>query len=161
MADYLAGIAGQRLNYRTGSVARVGLSGQEEVFDAYLLKTPTGSRRIAADDRGRQLLISNTETPGHYRLGAGGTEGVQYGFSINLPAEATNLKRADLDQLSKIFDPSRLPIVVTTEQLSRTREDVEGRTRWEAYPWLIMLVSIVVAGEGLLATFFYRKHKET
>ncbi len=161
MADYLAGIAGQRLNYRTGSVARVGLSGQEEVFDAYLLKTPTGSRRIAADDRGRQLLISNTETPGHYRLGAGGTEGVQYGFSINLPAEATNLKRADLDQLSEIFDPSQLPIVVTTEQLSRTREDVEGRTRWEAYPWLIMLVSIVVAGEGLLATFFYRKHKET
>jgi hypothetical protein len=161
MADYLVGTTGQRLNYQTGEVARLGLDDRDEGFESYLLKTPTGSRRIVADDRGMELLISSTETPGHYRVGAGGKQGAEHGFSINLPSEATNLKRANREQLSENFGKSDLPVVTTAEQLSRTREDVEGRTRWEAYPWLILLVSIVVAGEGLLATFFYRKQKQT
>jgi hypothetical protein len=159
MADYLVGSAGQRLNYLTGEVARLQVDAEHKDFDSYLLKTPTGSRRIAPDDRGRQLLIHGMETPGHYRIGAGGQQGAEYGFSVNLPAEATDLERMDFGKWSARFDKNRLPILTGVNQLSRIRQDVEARTRWEAAPWLIMILTMVVAAEGLLATFFYRKPK--
>jgi len=157
IADYLVGSAGQRLNYRVGELADVSLDRDGEQFPSYLLTTPKSSRRVQPDDDGTRLLITGTEFPGHYKIAAGGRQGVQYGFSVNLPAAATALGRADPELLEQAFDDARLPIVNSLAELRESREVTAARTRWEAAPWLIIVVAVAVAGEGLMATFFYRK----
>ena len=102
---------------------------------------------------------SSTEFPGNYRIGAGGTEGTEYGFSVNLPAQQTDLSRADQVDWAQRYPPERLPIHTLTDSLNSLREDAEAKTKWEAAPWLLLALCIVVASEGLLATFFYGRSK--
>ncbi|MDE0938568.1 MAG: BatA domain-containing protein [Pirellulales bacterium] len=159
MAEYLVGSAGTQLNYSTGELVRLPLYAEDRNIDSYLLQSPTGSRRIAPDDQGQQILISSTEIPGNYRIGAGGKEGTEYGFSANLPVEQTDLTRADRMDWAQRYPKDRLPIHTLTDSLNRLREDAEAKTKWEAAPWLLLALSIVFATEGLLATFFYQRPK--
>ena len=105
--------------------------------------------------------MGSTDLPGNYRIGAGGREGTEYGFSVNLPAEQTDLRRADQNAWEDRYPQDRLPIHTLADAgaLERLREDAEAKTKWEAAPWLLLVLSIVVATEGLLATFFYQKSK--
>ena len=157
MAEYLVGGTDAQLNYTTGQLARLPVYAEDRNIDSYLLQSPTGSRRIAPDDQGEQILITATEFPGNYRIGAGGDEGTEYGFSVNLPAEQTDLTRANRIDWEKRYPKDRLPIHTLTDSLTRLREDAEAKTKWEAAPWLLLFLSIVVATEGLLATFFYQR----
>ena len=159
MAEYLVGSTGAQLNYRTGELARLPVYAEDRNIDSYLLQSPTGSRRIAPDDQGDQILVTSTEFSGNYRIGAGGNEGTEYGFSVNLPAEQTDLTRADRIDWAQRYSEDRLPIHTLTDSLNRLREDAEAKTKWEAAPWLLLALSIVVATEGLLATFFYQRPK--
>ena len=159
MAEYLVGGTEAQLNYRTGELARLPIYAEDRSIDSYLLQSPTGSRRIAPTDQGEQILVSSTEFPGNYRIGAGGTEGTEYGFSVNLPAQQTDLSRADQVDWAQRYPPERLPIHTLTDSLNSLREDAEAKTKWEAAPWLLLALCIVVASEGLLATFFYGRSK--
>ena len=159
MAEYLVGSTGAQLNYRTGELARLPVYAEDRNIDSYLLQSPTGSRRIAPDDQGDQILVTSTEFSGNYRIGAGGNEGTEYGFSVNLPAEQTDLTRADRIDWAQRYPEDRLPIHTMTDSLNRLRENAEAKTKWEAAPWLLLALSIVVATEGLLATFFYQRPK--
>ena len=159
MAEYLVGSTGAQLNYRTGELARLPVYAEDRNINSYLLQSPTGSRRIAPDDQGDQILVASTEFSGNYRIGAGGNEGTEYGFSVNLPAEQTDLTRADRIDWAQRYPKDRLPIHTLTDSLNRLREDAEAKTKWEAAPWLLLALSIVVATEGLLATFFYQRPK--
>ncbi len=159
MAEYLVGSTGAQLNYRTGELARLPVYAEDRNIDSYLLQSPTGSRRIAPDDQGDQILVTSTEFSGNYRIGAGGNEGTEYGFSVNLPAEQTDLTRADRIDWAQRYPEDRLPIHTLTDSLTRLREDAEAKTKWEAAPWLLLALAIVVATEGLLATFFYQRPK--
>lgn len=161
MADYLVGSAGAQLNYVTGDIAQLSVHAEDRNIESYLLQSPTGSRQIAPDEGGRQILVGSTDLPGNYRIGAGGREGTEYGFSVNLPAEQTDLRRADQNAWEDRYPQDRLPIHTLADAgaLERLREDAEAKTKWEAAPWLLLVLSIVVATEGLLATFFYQKSK--
>ena len=78
---------------------------------------------------------------------------------MNLPAEQTDLTRADRIDWAQRYPEDRLPIHTMTDSLNRLRENAEAKTKWEAAPWLLLALSIVVATEGLLATFFYQRPK--
>lgn len=158
ITEYLVGSAGWRLNYDVNDLAELELDSRNE-YASFLLTTPNDSRRVVPDENGRHLLVSGTEVPGHYQLGAGGRQGVQYGFSVNVPSAATVLNRMTPDEFNESYDPKRLPVVTSVQELSDTRKVTAARTRWEAYPWLMMVLAIVVASEGLMATFFYRQRK--
>ena len=105
-------------------------------------------------------MIADTDRPGQYRLEAGGQQGVRYGFSVNLPAQSTQVGRADLAALQKSLGEVKLPIADSVESLRQSRKVSAARTRWEAYPWLILLLVLVVVGETLLSSLFYRKKHE-
>ncbi|MDH3718522.1 MAG: hypothetical protein OES79_10425, partial [Planctomycetota bacterium] len=91
------------------------------------------------------------------RIEAGGRQGVRYGFSANVPRDTTHLERVDTEQLRTELPDDEIALVATIDQLRKSRKVTVGRSRWEAYPWLIVLLVVVVAAENLLATFFYRK----
>ncbi len=157
MAEYLVGSRGQRLNYQVGEAATVRLDAGQREYASYLLSTPAGTQRVKATAEGDQIVVAQTPVTGQYRIEAGGRQGVRYGFSANLPRQATRLERADRDQLEDDLPQENLAWVTNLEQLRKSRKATGGRARWEAYPWLILLLVVVVAAENLLATFFYRK----
>jgi hypothetical protein len=156
MAAYLVGGGGQRLNYFTGEPAVLELN-PEHTFRSYLLTQPDGVEvRLAADLAQASLTVTSTEWLGNYRVQAGGTEGgVDRGFSVNLPFEQTRLERVSNDELAKILDP-------LAPRIARSQDEIEldvstGRVGRELFPWLIVLVAVLVGLEHLVANRFYRE----
>lgn len=161
MAEYLVGSSDQHLNFAVGESVLLSLDNDAKHFDSYLLKTPDASQRVKAESDQDELLIARTETPGHYRIEAGGRQGVSYGFSTNVKRSSTQLERIDPQELQTELDGVDIALVTSMDQLRKSRKAVVGRSRWEAYSWLIVLLVLVVIAENLLSTFFYRKSVPT
>lgn len=160
MTEYLVGSVGQQLNYRVGEVAELLLETTPESYTSYLLSAPDGTRRVKTGEQDDSVMIADTNRPGQYRLEAGGQQGVRYGFSVNLPAESTQVGRVDVAALRESLGDVNLPIADSVDSLRQSRKVSAARTRWEAYPWLILLLVLVVIGETLLSSLFYRKKRE-
>ncbi|MGB6042234.1 MAG: BatA domain-containing protein, partial [Pirellulales bacterium] len=156
MADYLVGSSGQRLNFAVGESVLLSVDNKSQKFDSYLLKTPDGNQRVKAEADQDELLIAGTETAGQYRIEAGGRQGVRYGFSANVTRDTTRLERIDEQELRAELEGADIALVSSMDQLRHSRKVAVGRSRWEAYSWLIALLVLVVAAENLLSTFFYR-----
>ena len=99
--------------------------------------------------------VPATDAPGHYRMQAGGgTAAVDRGFSVNLEPRATELARTDAADLEAVFGPHDY-------QVARRREEItfqidRGRSGRELYPYLILMMVIVLALEHVVSNRFYR-----
>src|SRR5262249_18479441 len=126
----------------------------------FSLRSPDGEEfPQSVDQKSGAVTITATGTVGNYLLRSGGTEGgVRHGFSINVPAQTTDLIRLSRDDLRGMLGKDRF-------RLSRGRDEIErdvnlGRTGRELYPLLIVLVAIVLGMEHLLANKFYRREAQ-
>ncbi|REJ89997.1 MAG: hypothetical protein DWQ35_17420 [Planctomycetota bacterium] len=158
MTHYLIGNSRTELNYQVGDAAEVRLDSGSE-FEQFLLTSPSGdTSRIAVDRRDRSLRVVDTHEAGQYELRAGGAEGTRLGFSVNLPAAVTQLERIGTETLSEALGDAMPSISRDRDTLLRSRQEVRGKGAWEAYPWLMLIVVFVMAGEQLVSTLFYRRH---
>jgi hypothetical protein len=154
IADYLAGADQSQLNYLAGQTARLPLEPQERVT-SYVLQLPDGSaaRQLMTPDE-KELSLAATELPGNYRVRAGGRqERLDRGFSVNLSAESTELKRVDVEQLVAALGKDRA-------RVAGSRDEIEvrvglARTGRELFPIVILVVALLMAGEHWLANRFY------
>ncbi|MEZ6114476.1 MAG: hypothetical protein R3C99_26220 [Pirellulaceae bacterium] len=110
-------------------------------------------QEIAA--RGDRLSIRFTENPGAYRLKGNRGGPVVRGFSVNLPPEATELRRVESTRLDELLGEDRY-------QFARNRDEIElsvgeARAGREFYPTLLVLLAGALAMEQLLANRFYRR----
>ncbi len=144
----------QRLNYLSGQVA--ALPRREQVDpERFQLFPPRGdSYDVVANQS--QVTVRFTETPGSYRLKGNRGGIVLRGFSVNLPAEASDLSRADPKMLDEVFGPNRVQALRERQQIERA----QGRQRVgrEFYPLLMLLAAIVLGLEHTLANRFYRRN---
>lgn len=98
-------------------------------------------------------MVKFTEEPGQYRL-RGFRDGPQRrGFSVNLPLAATDLSRLGPDELDLWLGKGQY-------QLARDQQGIrrgmgEARVGREFYPFLIMMLVVVLGVEQLLANRFY------
>ena len=123
-----------------------------------LLTTPQGDgMRQTIDPRRRSLVVTATEELGNYRVRGGGESGWQTGLSVNIAAEASNLKRIDEEQLDLLLGEGRYRIARMQEQL----EDrlTTGRGGAKLFPYLIALVALVLGLEHALSNRFYRERE--
>jgi len=96
--------------------------------------------------------------PGNYRLQAGGgQQEVDLGFSINFPSSVSHLARAGEEDLQAALGED------VVFRLARDREEIDrsvsaGRVGQELFPYLIVLLVLVLAGEGVLANRFYQDY---
>ena len=153
MMFYLSGGREKRLNYFAGDTAVIPVA--EAQRDAtFVLTTPTGERlRQPADQKQAALVISGTDTPGNYRAEEGGKQAA-LGFSVALSADASDLMRMRPEDLKNVFGS-------TPFRLARNREEIDrsvsvARLGRELYPYLVVLLALILAAEQLLANRFYR-----
>lgn len=150
---YLVESDAARLNYATGEIAALGQQPQRDP-EIYQLFTPNAEpQEIAA--RGDRLSIRFTENPGAYRLKGNRGGPVVRGFSVNLPPEATELRRVESTRLDEVLGEDRY-------QFARDRDQIElsvgeARAGREFYPTLLVLLAGALAMEQLLANRFYRR----
>jgi hypothetical protein len=153
IALHLVGSGGERLNYDAGETAVLKVA----KHNAAVITPPRGEpMQIRIDARDPKIVATSTQWPGTYRVRAGGAaDQLNRGFSVNSPADETDLRRAGRAELDEA-------LAGTNFQLARTEHEIErnvarGRVGVKLFPWLAAMLALVLAAEHLLSTFFYRK----
>jgi hypothetical protein len=119
MTSYLVGSGGQQLNYLAGQTAVLPIDAATHRGN-YLLSTPGNlSFPISADMKRRELAITATDQVGNYRLQAGGSRGVDLGFSVNYAPDQTRLDRLADQELGILLGPVKYRLARTKEQIAR------------------------------------------
>jgi hypothetical protein len=154
MVTYLVGGGEQHANYLAGQTAVVPLGATNQRRD-YLLSTPGKlSFPLVADLKRHEVAVTATDQVGNYRLQAGGSEGVDFGFSVNYAPDQTRLDRLSDRELAGLFGPTKYRLARTRAQIDR---DVSvGRVGRELYPPLILVLALVLGLEMLVADRFYK-----
>ncbi len=153
MLHYLTGSS--KLNYLAGDTALVRMPADQH-HTIFSLLPPVGDPiRQAVNERDNAITVTGTDEIGHYRLSAGGAEqGTHLGFSVNLPADVSQLDRIGADELKAVFGD--VPYRVARDRADIVRDVNFGRVGRELYPPLIVILIAVMALEQLLANRFYR-----
>ena len=157
MMGYLTG--DERLNYFVGEPAVLALD-RDNTESVFSMTTPRGDQiQQTVDTRQNTITITATDAPGHYTLVAGGDQGIRRGFSVNLTSESTQLARATEEELATLFGDAKYRLARGRENL--VREIGKGRVGQELFPYLIVLVALILAAEHVLANRFYRSDRAT
>jgi len=122
------------------------------------LTTPRGDQiRTPLDEKQDTVVVTSTEAPGNYRIQAGGPDqGVDLGFSVNLPSEVSQLDRVTSQDLKTVFGESEFRLATNRDEIDRSVS--AGRVGHELFPYLIVLLAIVLGCEQALANRFYQDH---
>ncbi len=156
ITEYLVGSGQQRLNYATGETAVVHL-GHGERHPIYSLTTPRRHQiRTPVDVKQNAIVVTSTEAAGNYRLQAGGDQASQLGFSVNLPASVSQLERVTPDDLKSIFGDAPFRLAHNRDEIDRSVS--AGRVGQELFPYLIVLLVLILACEQVLSNRFYQDH---
>jgi hypothetical protein len=157
---YLAGDAeAVNLNFLSGQPVQVTLPPESRDL-LYSLEGPDLSGSAASVPRGgdqRVLAIPQAVAPGNYTL-RDGSGRVTAGFSVNVRPEECQLTREPetVQKIEALLGPkSVLPVghsASLTDLLSR-----HWRQPVELFPWLMILLLLLLAFENLLANKFYRR----
>jgi hypothetical protein len=153
MMAHLTGSGSERFNYTTGESAVIEVPSR---FASVVITTPPGDNlTLKPDAKQQRLFFAGTEWPGCYLASAGGTlDRWQRGFSANSPAEESNLARIDADQLREAIGIADLEIARSQDEINR--DVTRGRVGVKLFPWIMLVLAGMMAGEFVLATFFYR-----
>ncbi|MFM7593038.1 MAG: VWA domain-containing protein, partial [Isosphaeraceae bacterium] len=128
-------------------------------FNAALVKGPgdrPGERRMidAADTR---LIVANADMLGHWGVGFTGPGNTAFssGFSVNPPSAESQIRTLSSDQLDQIFGKGEYALARDTATLEKAVG--LARVGVEFFPWLMLLLLMVMTLENYLANRFYRE----
>ena len=155
MVHYLAGIAETKFTYQAGDNVIVTI-GMEEPFTLFSVTNPQQQvERLTIDQRSRSVTIPSVNVLGHWRVDS--TEAGRkfaLGFSVNEPEAESDLRQVDTVALAEMIGKERLSIAHDPDELIDVID--EARVGRELYPWLMLLVLVIVCVEGYLANRFYK-----
>lgn len=151
MFRYLAQQGESRLNYEVGQPVSLTVP-DDSGTSRYQLFVPTGVWQDVTAARNR-VTLQFADVPGTYRLRSG--RGDDQGFSMNLPTDATRLERIDVESLDRWFGPDGYRLARSRAEVNR---DIgEARIGHEMYPWLLVLLVLLLTLEHVLANRFYSR----
>jgi hypothetical protein len=151
---HLVGSADVKLNYTVGEAASVPIVPPRP---SITLTTPLGDAIGQPIDPAQgRLVVSATESPGSYRVRAGGTsDRLDAGFSVNLPAAESRFERLDNTNLDELLGEGNYRLARTEEEIQRNVS--LGRVGVRLFPWLAMVLAILLAAELAMGHWFYRR----
>jgi hypothetical protein len=157
LTRYLVSGGESGLNYQTGQTATlVNEPGRDP--DHYQLFPPSEDpQEVVARDG--VLTVAFTEQPGAYRLKGQRGGPVVRGFAVNLPSASSDLTRLPREQLSAMLGADRY-------RFARNRDEIvlevgEARAGREFYPYLLIVITLILGLEQALANRFYRPATKT
>jgi hypothetical protein len=155
IAKYMIGVGEQKFNFNVGEpvVLRPNMS---KLPASCLLGTPGGaSIRLTPDPVKREIAVPATAESGNYRLRSGGAnETLDTGFSANIPAGETDLKKIDKAKLDQFFGANKYRLVQTPQEIEQGI--ARRRIGQELYAAVMMLLALVFVTEYVFANRFYR-----
>jgi Aerotolerance regulator N-terminal len=162
--QYLAGDTEEpRLNFQSGQTTPVVSLPVSPRFPDYSLRGPDVFERVAVDIGQNDLVLRQAVAPGNYVLeGFKGEENVGRpvaAFSVNIPPEESNLTRVPPAEIESMFGTGA---VVPVDRRTPIRDALQGHWNQpiELFPFLMVLLLLVLALENLLANKFYKKEEE-
>ena len=156
--NYLSGATVQTMNYEAGKDVIVPIDPARR-FKNYIVQGPEhkASERLTPTANSDSLAIV-AQQPGQWTVVASGDDGKSEtrGFSINAPAEETRFAVLENPDLEKLFGgKDGFSLADDAESLKRAVEKIRiGR---ELFPWVMLLIMVVVTVESVLANRFYRE----
>lgn len=159
MTRYLAGDEeAAKLNFLVGrEPARLALSLSDRLA-SYTLRGPELLVQIGSQDQGGQLVIPQAAAPGNYSLeGLRGETTKRIGaFSVNMPAEESDLTRVPVEDLETVLGKD---VVVPLDRKSPLKDGLAGH--WQEpvdlFPFVMVLLLVILAVENLVSNKFYRR----
>jgi hypothetical protein len=111
---------------------------------------------VTAEANANEARVQQTADPGNYTLLDESADRTVSWFSVNLPAEESDLSRTALSEIEAVLGHEAVLAVDTRTDL---QEAMRGHISkpWELFPVLMVLLLIVLAVENLLANRFYRR----
>lgn len=168
LVSYLAGdTADANFNYTTGASVSVPLPRGSINRDSKVIFNAPGVS-------GNEAIITPTETqteirvsppktnlPGNFELFVERPNRSRIwedGFSINVPAEESNLSKVPVEEIEKLVDKDRVFPIDRNTSLHDWLTVALGQPV-DLFPWLLIAVLVLFVAEGLIANRFYRRPK--
>jgi hypothetical protein len=164
--QYLTGDTEEpKLNFLSGRPPLVRLPVSRKSIISYTLHGPGDSISVNAAEEQNDLLLKQVVTPGNYALEAlkgNDAPGQRLAaFSVNMPAEESDLTRVPPAEIESLFGTAA---IVGIERRLPIREALAEQGHWnepiELFPFLMVLLLLVLALENLLANKFYKREEE-
>ncbi len=131
-------------------------------FPGYNLQGPDILEPVTVAEGQNQVALKPASVPGNYTLEGLGGDGrgkVVARFSVNVPAQESDLTRVPVAEIEAMLGPGA---VVPVQRTVNIREALQGH--WdqpiELLPYLMLLLLLVLAVENLLGNKFYRKEPQ-
>ena len=126
-------------------------------FNTALVKGPgdrPGDRR-PIDPKDSRLIITNPDLIGHWGIALSGPNNAARltGFSVNPPAAESQLRILTPDQLNTVFGKDGYALAQDPDSLEKAVG--LARVGVEFFPWLMLLLLIILTVENYLANKFY------
>jgi hypothetical protein len=155
---YLAGTSNEQLDFEAGSNVSLFLGTGARYQSCLLIgpdtKTPESLTPPATSE---YLEILTPQMLGQWTVMARDAENrqTQLGFSINPPRAESRFDRLETQDLDAIFGKDSYALAEDAASLKKFQDTV--RVGNELFPWLMMLILIIVTLENLLANTFYKE----
>ena len=155
---YLAGTAGERLNYEAGQAVILSVDVNRKASN-YLVQGPEAklTERLSPISTTDTLAISAPAKEGQWKVEGKAPDGspIKMGFSINVPAvesQVVALKENDLDGLFSGKTHYKI-----AENADEMRDNItKDRVGTPLFPWIMFLILGLVTAESVLANKFHR-----
>lgn len=159
---YLAGTSGEQLNYEAGENVLLAL-GQGAQYQSFLVTgpDPKNTQSLTPTAQSEFLEILSPQMMGQWSVLAKSADSrqTQLGFSLNAPRTESQLKPLEPAELDAIFGKDGYALAGDAKALQKVVEQI--RVGIELFPWMMMLIMIVVTLENLLANTFYKETPRT
>ncbi len=165
---YLAGTAGRKLVVEAGETVTLPLDPGQDFTD-FNARSPDPKAdpiRLNEPTAGGPLVIpaltmvaSGRDPTGQWTVNASrpGGSAATLGFSVNPPTSETQLAPIEAKELDALFGKDHYVLADGPDELKRKREEtIVGR---ELFPWLMLLILLLVTAENALANTFYREKR--
>lgn len=152
---YLAGEREGHFNYQVGETPDVRLNPEDRATQFVVQMPGNEAYRANLNPEARLINLMPAGRPGNYQVRSSENATEYHGFTANLPREQSDLTRMAPAALADVF--GKYPFQVARNRSEIERAQSKERVGREVFPILMVLLAIVLAGEFVLATRFYRR----
>ncbi len=154
---YMAGTAAEPLTFEAGESVLLRLDPSAHLT-SFAVKGPDGKTADVAPPSGHDVLeVAAAQAPGQWDIKAMSDDKrtAAMGFSINPPRSESQFRVLKKPELDTIFGKDGYVLAEDAQALQH--EEELTRFGYEAFPWLMFLILIVVTVESFLANTFYKE----